>query len=246
LFELNIQPRDDTSAFRSIAVLNPDFPAPIPSHLHDGSMFERSYGIPFTSVMGTYSVRAMSSAEIMRTLSFPEPVIEAMRHRQLIDHAVDGITSGIPFQLAAAFARQIFDNKTFTFPNEDKRNHEYVVNCLAYTPKPVPTADSRSQAYKEDPETWIILSGLQSNAKHKWSKRYLSAVHAQFRDHLRTESIALVHDRLVLYLKLASEGKQLMLIVVPQSLRRDIFSAYHAAPTAGHMGPYKTLHRIRL
>jgi hypothetical protein len=37
-----------------------------------------------------------------------------------------------------------------------------------------------------------------------------------------------------------------MLIVVPQSLRRDVFSAYHATPIAGHMGVYKTLHRIRL
>ena len=246
LFELNIHPADNTSAFRSIAVQNPDFPAPIPSHLHNGTMFERSYGIPFTSVMGTNSVLAMSSTEIMRTISFPQPVIEALRHRQLTDHAVDGITSGIPFQLAAAFARQIFDNGTFMFPNEDKRNHKYVVNCLAYTPKPVPTADSWSQAYKEDPETWLILSRLQSNAKHRWSKKDLSAVHAQFWDHLRTESIALVHDRLVLYLKLPSNGKQLMLIVVPQSLRRNIFSAYHAAPTAGHMGPYKTLHRIQL
>jgi hypothetical protein len=37
-----------------------------------------------------------------------------------------------------------------------------------------------------------------------------------------------------------------MLIVVPLSLRRDIFSAYHASPSTGHMGIYKTLHRIRL
>ena len=37
-----------------------------------------------------------------------------------------------------------------------------------------------------------------------------------------------------------------MLIVVPLSLRRDIFSAYHATPSAGHVGIYKTLHRINL
>ena len=37
-----------------------------------------------------------------------------------------------------------------------------------------------------------------------------------------------------------------MLIVVPLLLHRDIFSAYHATPATGHMGIYKTLHRILL
>ena len=90
------------------------------------------------------------------------------------------------------------------------------------------------------------MSSLHINSGHKWSKKELSKVDAQFRDHLQTGSIAFSHGRLVLYLKLASESQRLMLIVVPEPLRRDIFSAYHAAPTAGHMGPYKTLNRIRL
>ena len=38
----------------------------------------------------------------------------------------------------------------------------------------------------------------------------------------------------------------LMLIVVPLSLRRDIFSAYHATPSAGYMGVYKTLRHVCL
>jgi PAS domain-containing protein len=36
-----------------------------------------------------------------------------------------------------------------------------------------------------------------------------------------------------------------MLIVVPEGLRRDVFAAYHAAPSAGHLRFYKTLHRLR-
>ena len=37
-----------------------------------------------------------------------------------------------------------------------------------------------------------------------------------------------------------------MLIIVLLPRHRDVFSAYHASPSAGHMGIYKTLHRIRL
>ena len=35
-------------------------------------------------------------------------------------------------------------------------------------------------------------------------------------------------------------------LLYPSDLRRDIFAAYHAAPTTGHMKFYKTLHRIRM
>jgi hypothetical protein len=36
------------------------------------------------------------------------------------------------------------------------------------------------------------------------------------------------------------------LVIVPEGLQRIIFEAYHANPTSGHLGEYKTLHRIRL
>ena len=135
----------------------------------------------------------------------------------------------------------------FPFPTDDQRNHECIVSCFAYSPKPVPTAQDWKQAYAKDPKTLIIMTKLRSDTtEQRWSKKELSAGDAQFRDHLRTGSLAISNGRLVLYLTLACEGRRLMLIVVPISLRRDIFSAYHAAPTAGHMGPYKTLHRIRL
>jgi hypothetical protein len=34
--------------------------------------------------------------------------------------------------------------------------------------------------------------------------------------------------------------------VAPLSLRRHLFSAYHASPVTGHMGEFKTLQRLRL
>ena len=37
-----------------------------------------------------------------------------------------------------------------------------------------------------------------------------------------------------------------MLIIVPNLLRQKIFSHYHAGPSGGPMGEYKTLYRIQL
>ena len=51
----------------TINVQHPDFPAPAPSHIHDGTCFERSYGIPFIADLGISYVRAATSTEILRT-----------------------------------------------------------------------------------------------------------------------------------------------------------------------------------
>jgi hypothetical protein len=165
---------------------------------------------------------------------------------RLLNQMINIISSGMPFQFASAFARQIYDSGAYPSPNNVPRNHKHVVNCLAFCPNPNPTADSWAKAYTDNQETKLIMSRLQISPERGWSKKDLSSVDAQFRVHLRKGAISMSHGQLVLFIDLASEGKRLMLIVVPKSLRRDIFAAYHAAPTAGHMGPYKTLHQIRL
>jgi len=40
--------------------------------------------------------------------------------------------------------------------------------------------------------------------------------------------------------------KYVTLLIVPENLRKPIFSHYHNGPSAGHMGEYKTLYRMRM
>jgi hypothetical protein len=90
-----------------------------------------------------------------------------------------------------------------------------------------------------------MLQHLQS--KSSFSRTDLSQVlHSAYCDYIRQERIAIVDQRLVVLQPVQNNTEQLMLIAVPQSLCRGVFSAYHATPIAGHMGVYKTLHRIRL
>lgn len=238
--------KDDSSP--TIAVRNPDYPAPIPSVNYEGTSFQGSFGLPFVDEFGASHARPATEAEILRTFSFPDRLITELNDRQVLHQVVEIVSSGIPFRLASAFARQIYDGGAFPLPNDSPKNFESVVNCLVYCPKPIPTTDEWESAYNEDPETKLMLSRLRSDdsTPYVWSKKELLEVDAQFRDHLRTGSTAISSGRLVLYITLSNENRRLMLIVVPRSLRRDIFSAYHASPSAGHMGPYKTLHRIRI
>ena len=91
-----------------------------------------------------------------------------------------------------------------------------------------------------------MMTHLQRPGNHAWTKQALNSVDPQYRSYLRDETMEIVNDRLVVFQDLASEqDRWLMLIIVPADMRRIIFSAYHASPTAGHMGELKTLHRIR-
>lgn len=77
-----------------------------------------------------------------------------------------------------------------------------------------------------------------------WSCQALQKVHFQFQEHLWNASLQIFQGRLVLFQHLDCNGRRLMLIVVPVGLRRLVFAAYHAAPCAGHLKFYKTLHRL--
>lgn len=88
----------------------------------------------------------------------------------------------------------------------------------------------------------MLSSSIQPSS---WNRAQLLKVHSQFRELLRNGTLQILKNRLVLFQNLDPDGRRLMLIVVPLALRRDIFAAYHAAPSAGHLKFYKTLHRLR-
>jgi hypothetical protein len=65
------------NAAPTIRVQNSDFPAPVPNFHHNGTLFERSYGVPVTDIVGTNSARPVTTIEILRTFSFPTSIIAA-------------------------------------------------------------------------------------------------------------------------------------------------------------------------
>jgi hypothetical protein len=79
-----------------------------------------------------------------------------------------------------------------------------------------------------------------------FTKADISALSSAYRDYVRQDRLSLLDGKLVVFQPVQNNKEMLMLIIVPLFLRRDIFSAYHASPSTGHMGIYKTLHRIRL
>jgi hypothetical protein len=110
---------------------------------------------------------------------------------------------------------------------------------------PVQTIANWASAYAQDPATCLILSLLAAKITTPLTKATI-AVATAYREYLREDRISLADGKLVVFHPVQNNTEFLMLIVVPSSLCHDVFSAYHASPSAGHMGVYKTLHRIRL
>ena len=55
-----------------------------------------------------------------------------------------------------------------------------------------------------------------------------------------------MNNKLVLFKPILANHRHVIFIIVPISLRHKFFSHYHADPSGGYMGEYKTLYRIRL
>ena len=74
----------------------------------------------------------------------------------------------------------------------------------------------------------------------------LNIIQTEYHQRLKNDCIRMLHNKLVIYKPVFKNLKYIGLIIVPEPLRRIIFSHYHAGPSGAHMGEYKTLFRIRM
>ena len=80
----------------------------------------------------------------------------------------------------------------------------------------------------------------------EWSDADLNKVNKAYRIQLQNKRTQIVNEKLILFKPILANDRHVMLIIVPNLLRRTIFIHYHAGPSGGHMGEYETLYRIGL
>ena len=221
----------------------PDFPAPEPTIPTETSMFDYSFGLPFTDGLDRHCVRAAQSVELLSCYSFPDvtshPDIYELPPKLLSPL----LRSSSPFATASALSQVVIDS---CFRPHGHVHNDSHVSCLLQLSRPLPTNDDWSQAYAADMETALLLKYVLRPPTQELTEKEIRLVNQVYRPYLRDNRIQFVHGRLIVYQKLSSSNRPLALIVVPTSFRRLIFDAYHATPAGGHFGEYKTLHQIRL
>jgi hypothetical protein len=234
-------PTDDKDCPPTSIICDTAHPAP-ESRPHFGAQL----GCTFKDRHGATRMRLLSDTEILSTYSYPPELQAALIANHGMSPFLPSLAYSCPFGLAQACTDTIFSLVLSPITDDHTSGHNSFTQCLAYTAKPPPTTADWMVAYLADPSTALIIANIGKTTAHTWTKLELNSIESPYRDYLRSGSVSLLDGKLVLHQALDHQSRTLTLIIVPAPLRRDIFSAYHASPMTGHMGVYKTLHRLRL
>ena len=98
----------------------------------------------------------------------------------------------------------------------------------------------------KDNGTYMIFKSIQKSKNMTWTAAHLEEISPGYKRSLKKGIIQILNWNLVLYNPILANQRYIALIIVPQSMRRSVFSHFHDGPSGGHMGYYKTLYRMRL
>jgi hypothetical protein len=231
-------------------IFDPNFPAPGNLSSDDSassfSLFRHSFGVPFTDEIGQKHARSAHPSELLGIFG-----VEVTEELLNISHGPaypvsELLQRSCPLKTANYICKEAVGH---LFPSIFECSGTFKVeeaSCLVTQVKKLPSNQDWLNAYRLDSDTEKMLAHLESNQDKGWPTKIISSVNEVYRPYLRDNRVALQNGRLVAFQKLSSSNRPLALIIVPETLQKIIFDAYHANPSAGHLGEYKTLHRIRL
>ena len=229
------------------AIFHPDFVCPELWTLNHSSQHlpHPLFHIPFASANGIMRLRLITPLETLLCYGLPEQQCLTVHDNPSLTTDLTSITQCIlPHSLAAAITDSIIQHSIFSLLDTRDAVTSQVVHCCTAQARPIPSAATWAAAYAHDSDTNCILTKLRANIHHQWTRLDLASVNSSYRPFLRDHR-ATIHLHRLVFLHPLDNGQSLMLIVIPASLRLDVFSAYHASPSAGHLGEYKTLYRLR-
>ena len=118
----------------------------------------------------------------------------------------------------------------------------FVPICNCIISQIMPTNSVWTSAYSTEKETSVIMTNLR--AKIPLDQLFLSSLSFSYRQVLATDRMQILNGPLFFLEHVDIFQNILCRIVIPLSLSRDIFSIFHASPSAGYMGLYKILYRL--
>jgi hypothetical protein len=229
-----------SSAGQSYTVYDPDFPSPEPSC----DPAAPSFALPFSDSLGRNLFRWATATELLSLYSCPSAVSTFLGSLPLpLVDLSSLLCSCLPFVTASVLVDSIVDVLFHSLDRCDTDRADTVSVLLQHATRPAAPLDWAA-AYASDPDTHLIFQSVLEGTK--WDQGLLNRVSSTYRPFLRDSRMSVTDGKLVALQPVSNRSQVIALIVVPLSLRRHVFSAYHASPVAGHMKEFKTLHRLRL
>ena len=243
-----IQPvSEHPTASGYVPILSPDGLAIEPDPAVFNTFTNHRFAIPFRNSTGAWTARRVSDAELLAMYGFQD-CTKQYRPTTHLESTLDScLIACVPHPMFNSILESdspwnhVF--QYFAFADDKTIN---TVQCLTISSKPAPHTLDWTEAYGEDPDTSAIAQLMLDHGHSKtWTKDQLSNINKAYHDSLRTGHIQHMRSKFVLYKPIQVNTKYIGLIIVPRSLRNPLFSHYHAGPSGGHMGEYKTLYRMR-
>ena len=224
-------------------ILDPMFPAREPSAPHqESSTFGCRFGI---AIEQSEHVRVMkpSNSDMLSLFSI-FPTAPTCEH--LADADLNRVLRAtVPCSMKSAIIQSILASVGFS-ENTYFGGEETVEATRCYFIKRPEESINWKDSYNNDRSTSTIIAGLRQHDEKTWSNEELQQIEKHYHSQLKIGSIRLVDGKLFLFKAIFRQIRYIGLIIVPEALRRPLFSHYHCGPTGGHMGEYKTLFRMRL
>ena len=206
------------------------------------------FGIPFQNSIGTWTTRRVSTQELARAYTLPFATQPAAPCSIPIEAELDyNFTVCIPMRLLQFLVTHEGPVQSIIhqFLYTDDEFHT-TAHCLTISSQPAPQTLDWTTAYGEDPDTSAMAQlMIQFGHSKQWPTDQLKTINTAYHEPLKAGLIQHMRKKFVYFKPILINTKYIGLIIVPEGLRRALFSHYHAGPTGGHMGEYKTLYRLR-
>ena len=246
---ISSQRDNDGNTLRS-SILDPAFPGIEPYSDVCNEFLGRRFGIPFQLKPNQrWHVRPISTLELLRMYSIEDALLQ---NPNLLFQADDICDTLLPHSIPPRMRSLLMDSPdhnctrladSFTLSSDSEINS---VQCLLISKaSPAPCILDWTGAYYQDPDTTRIITHLATHKPNDWPKDTLAPINQSYHRFLKKGQIQTLNGKLILFKPILNDSKHVGLIVVPSEMRRRLFNHYHAGPSGGHMGEYKTLYRMR-
>jgi hypothetical protein len=236
----NTSPPTSASAERDQLVIHQDYPC-MEATCFGTPRKEPWPAISYTYPDGVHRIRSLASEELLHTFRIPVVMQDAYACSGTSQENVAlRLSTYMPLHSAIAFYESLLNQ--ILSPRQDPDDTSIMQRSASGMVATVtPTQDAWAAAYDNDPECKFMIENLTT----VWTAQKVREASPCYRQALLQGEIQWLNKRLCISYVVEQKHHRLLLIIAPRDLWNVMFLAYHAAPSCGHMGRYKTLYRLR-
>ena len=172
----------------------------------------RRFGLSLRNSKQYLIIRTITNVEMLLLYSIPSTILsENFNHIIYDNYLADMLPRSIPWKFHHHILQHIFDTVNFSL-HQTFSSNENVTSFQCLSTQPRPDTLDWTTAYRNDPETFILLTKLLNLPQQKqtankappieWTQQELQNTNPAYHMFLERNLINLVHNKIVVYKKI--------------------------------------------